>query len=473
MNWSSFLCFLILCFLFNFSQGGLFDWFRLDRAATRRIDEGKEQFQVIKANAHSDICWQRPVQELEQGCRGLTSQDRGRLAVLLSSCHLARSGKKSYPCTKDMTLHECTEKMDGEGFNVYTQFSIHIDNICYYIESEYFQDRLERTINDLHRSAGEAQDVFVVLHEKTLKIDQNNEKVLNFQQELVTKHEILQGTIEKTAQQQAEAMEMTRDGLRNLKGISNTILSDSVEALRNQAKLLSDLGEVKYEQNEMKKATEMSLENQKQLLELQLKLSEQQEKVKEHAQNLLKNLEKLEIAQASAFSSTEERLLSLSSSSNETISKLVHHHNLISSTLDQLTSSLEVIKSFKNGISFDQRFVNFFFFYFAMTLVGLFVTWPSRTNKATFPIICGLIISAIIDLLIPEFFIAIWRLVILIVLFFFLILNLFLIGICGLCYFELCCLCHILRRLPKRILFTSQRTHGKTNNAKKSNLKEK
>lgn len=389
----------------------MFDWFRLDRAANRRIDEGKEQFLAIKANANSNLCWQGPVQELEQGCSGMNSEERGKLAVLLSSCHLSRSGKRFYPCSREMTLHECTQSMDVEGFNVYTQFSIHIDNICYYLESEYYQNRLERTINDLHKSAGEAQEVFLTLHEKTNKIDENSERVLSAQQELVLKNEQLSNLVERTAKQQNEAMESARESLKNLQGLSNSILQDSVEALGNQAKLLSDLGEVKYEQGEMKKVAEQSLQNQRELLEFQLRLQEQQQKVKEHAQSLLENLEKLEMAQSFAFSNTNERLLILTNSSNETISKLIHHYNLISSTLEQLATSLELIKSLKQGIAFDSNSIHFIIFYAIMIGLGILFTWPSRTNRASLPVILGSIISMFMESLIPESIIHYWRLV--------------------------------------------------------------
>lgn len=112
----------------------------------------------------------------------LSYNTRARVAIALANCHLAKSGLRSHPCPEDEPLQSCTQAMgrDSVAFvratppcacirrsrfrsshlprsvalivclqNTYNTFFAHVDNICFYVQREAFQETTERAVADL------------------------------------------------------------------------------------------------------------------------------------------------------------------------------------------------------------------------------------------------------------------------------------------------------------------------------------
>ena len=105
--------------------------------------------------AVADSCWGRAVRALTTTCAEAHADDttKSRLALQLTNCHLAKSGRTTYPCAPGQSFRACTGGMDDAAFTVYSQFFTHSESTCFYLRSEQFQQRAQRTINDLHSSA--------------------------------------------------------------------------------------------------------------------------------------------------------------------------------------------------------------------------------------------------------------------------------------------------------------------------------
>ena len=57
-------------------------------------------------------------------------------------------------------------------YNAYTEFYTHAGNICYFLESEYFQDRVEDNILSLHQSVIDTISTLLLLHNVTNSMSQ-------------------------------------------------------------------------------------------------------------------------------------------------------------------------------------------------------------------------------------------------------------------------------------------------------------
>ena len=137
--------------------------FELDRAASLRIQAGKEQLERLELDPNSQGCWAKAVDDLKEGCRSMDDVQRSRLAVQVAAlphtvqtplplpsmtaadallpavaqftnCHLEKSAMTTYACTSAMSVAECTRPMvdspSGLAYSAYTTFYTHAESMC-------------------------------------------------------------------------------------------------------------------------------------------------------------------------------------------------------------------------------------------------------------------------------------------------------------------------------------------------------
>ena len=131
--------------------------FQLDSPLLSLHQEGQLQTDQLLLRAREPAsCWARAVGALHGSCRSLDEAQRARLAVRFTNCHLRRSGLGTYPCAANMTVAACTRPMvdspSAIAFKAYTTFSTHVDSICFYLQSEAFQQSAEAAVDALHTS---------------------------------------------------------------------------------------------------------------------------------------------------------------------------------------------------------------------------------------------------------------------------------------------------------------------------------
>jgi hypothetical protein len=66
-----------------------------------------------------DACHHRVVAELEGTCGGISEEEMAKLSVRLLNCQLEVEKRRTYQCTSDMALAECTSDMDATTWNSY------------------------------------------------------------------------------------------------------------------------------------------------------------------------------------------------------------------------------------------------------------------------------------------------------------------------------------------------------------------
>ena len=104
-----------------------------------RLEMGEAGLKEMEGNAAHSPCWRAAVEKLDLSCKQLSDMEQSKLAVAFANCHLAKSGRSTYPCTEKMSVRECTESMDSEAYQTYTHFFTHTGHICYFLDYHDFQ----------------------------------------------------------------------------------------------------------------------------------------------------------------------------------------------------------------------------------------------------------------------------------------------------------------------------------------------
>jgi len=115
----------------------------------KSLEHGRSQFETYQEQASKDDCWRQAVSYLNETCSIMGQTAQQRLAIAFANCHWLSAGRRSYQCTDNMSIRECTKDMSESAFDVYTQFYNHIEDACFYLQSQVWQEKTEKLIGDL------------------------------------------------------------------------------------------------------------------------------------------------------------------------------------------------------------------------------------------------------------------------------------------------------------------------------------
>ncbi|KAL0204843.1 hypothetical protein P9112_000150 [Eukaryota sp. TZLM1-RC] len=121
---------------------------------THTYQRGQEILSKLKSYSLSSPCFLDVLQnQLPSACSN-TDEDRTRLAISLTQCHLAKSGIPMDPCLPDIPLSECTTKLATSQviFQTYTSFYLETQTLCIYVQSDLLQSQTRTTIQSLFDS---------------------------------------------------------------------------------------------------------------------------------------------------------------------------------------------------------------------------------------------------------------------------------------------------------------------------------
>ncbi|XP_051975632.1 protein brambleberry-like [Xyrauchen texanus] len=112
-----------------------------------------------------DSCHFRVVAQLKATCSGLSEEQLAKLGVALFNCQSEVEGRRTYPCTDEMTIKECTVDMDADTWNAYHIVSNRARSVCYATRQQHFRRRAELTVNSLISTATSQLDAMKDLKE--------------------------------------------------------------------------------------------------------------------------------------------------------------------------------------------------------------------------------------------------------------------------------------------------------------------
>ena len=143
-----------------------------------KLRSGQEMLTEFERNSQTPgeggWCWKGAVERLKDDCADLSDDSQTRLALELTNCHLQKLGRTLYPCLETDLLWNCTKDMDDNAFNALTTFTAHTSNVCFFLASQLWQERTQRTVNALSDTS---HHVVQQLNETS----QQNEELLRMQ----------------------------------------------------------------------------------------------------------------------------------------------------------------------------------------------------------------------------------------------------------------------------------------------------
>ena len=210
-----------------------------------KILVGKSKLEEFMANAKRNDCWKKAVEGIEKRCKNIGDIEQSYLAIDFTNCHLSKSGRKLYSCSRDtQSIEECTGKMDDTTYLAYTTFFTHTANICFYVKSELWQQRTEDTISRLSRTS---QDVAAQLEDSSQKqrlVLENQNTSLKNQKKIISNEIHLAETLRNSTLNAKKAFEdMKQNAVEQKKIFSETFDSvfKSVERIQKLQSMI--LGE--------------------------------------------------------------------------------------------------------------------------------------------------------------------------------------------------------------------------------------
>lgn len=126
-----------------------------------------------------DVCQHKIVMKIKASCGTLSDEEIAKLSVNLLNCQADVEGRKTYPCTQEMSLKACTSDMDAETWNAYHIMSNRARAVCYAARQEEFRALAEMTVNRLVATARTHIEQMANLHERQSKLERATQIALD------------------------------------------------------------------------------------------------------------------------------------------------------------------------------------------------------------------------------------------------------------------------------------------------------
>ncbi|XP_069009070.1 protein brambleberry [Embiotoca jacksoni] len=160
-----------------------------------------------------DSCHHGVVAQLKSSCENLSEENLAKLGVVLFNCQAEIEGRRTYACTDDMTIKECTADMDSDTWNAYHIVSNRARSVCYATRQQLFRRRAEHTVNALISTATSQLDAMKDLQEGQLELKELTASSLD---KLLEGHSALQAQQGALSEGQGQMESSLRDNLQRL-----------------------------------------------------------------------------------------------------------------------------------------------------------------------------------------------------------------------------------------------------------------
>ncbi|KAM9848476.1 protein brambleberry [Aulostomus maculatus] len=160
-----------------------------------------------------DSCHYRVVARLKASCDTLSEVQLAKLGVELLNCQAEVEGRRTYPCSDEMSLKDCTADMDSDTWNAYHIVSNRARAVCYATRQQLFRRRAEHTVNTLISTATSQLEAMKDLKDGQLELRELTTASLD---KLLEGHSALQSQQVKLHEGQEQMEGSLRDNLERL-----------------------------------------------------------------------------------------------------------------------------------------------------------------------------------------------------------------------------------------------------------------
>lgn len=115
----------------------------------KQLQEGQLNYNLVVRDSQMPrygSCWKNALKELEHGCKHLTDDLQRFLALKFTNCFLEKVGQTTYPCENDEDISVCLSQMNNNGFTAFTNFFTHTQSMCYFLQTQVWQEETENTV---------------------------------------------------------------------------------------------------------------------------------------------------------------------------------------------------------------------------------------------------------------------------------------------------------------------------------------
>ncbi|KAM8875162.1 protein brambleberry isoform 1-T3 [Spinachia spinachia] len=183
------------------------------RFEMKTVDEGFLAQSKQMELSPLDSCHYRVVAQLKESCESLPEEQLAKLGVVLFNCQAETEGRRTYPCTGQMTIKECTADMDPDTWNAYHIVSNRARSVCYAARQQLFRRRAEQTVNALISTATSQLAAMTHLKEGQLELKELTASSLD---KLLDGHSALQAQQGKLYEGQGQMESSLKDNLERL-----------------------------------------------------------------------------------------------------------------------------------------------------------------------------------------------------------------------------------------------------------------
>ncbi|XP_072527951.1 protein brambleberry [Salminus brasiliensis] len=228
-----------------------------------------------------DSCHFKVVAQLKATCNALSEEQLAKLGVALFNCQSEVEGRRTYLCTEEMSIKECTADMDSDTWNAYHIVSNRARSVCYATRQQHFRRRAELTVNALISTATNQLEAMKDLKEGQQELREmtaasldklmEDHSALQVQQGVLKEgQEQLDASITANLQRLAQEKSLISTGqqlvaqliqgiTQRMENVSEQLKGQGAEAQEGHQAILDDLAEVRGRAQEIYSKMELNL----------------------------------------------------------------------------------------------------------------------------------------------------------------------------------------------------------------------
>ncbi|KAM3840871.1 LOW QUALITY PROTEIN: protein brambleberry-like [Vipera latastei] len=240
------------------------------------MDTSDEQFlaetQLVDLSL-LDSCHHKVISQLRTTCTDLAEEELAKLGVGLFNCQAGAEGRRTYLCTEDMSLAECTAGMDPDTWNAYHIISNRARAVCYATRQVEFKRQAQHMVNALVSTAVGQLEAMETLKRSQEELKQltaeSLQRVVSAQEGLLSQQETLRGgqaqmeealsgNLERLVQEKAliasgqrQVAELLEGITRRMENVSSHLNQQDVELQEGHQSILRDLSQVQRRAQEV------------------------------------------------------------------------------------------------------------------------------------------------------------------------------------------------------------------------------
>jgi len=260
-------------------------------------------------------------------------------------------------------VHHCTAAIAENqlAFNAYTEFFLHIDHICFFLQSEVFQIKADASMHMLKDSTDGATRSLQALSHNAQQVSLDLQESVSLQFDILDAQEDLATSMGRLKEDNIEHIEWTRGSFQEISTLSGIYFAKQEEIVALQH-LLN--------------------EEQASLRSLQSDTHSRVTGILEQTGNVQSTLDTLSRTQREAFRSASHDLEHIAGQSKKTMETLLSNHREMDTANKKVRETLEQISSIQKTLATEFFDIHTLTFYVVTVVLAYLLTSATRTSSA-------------------------------------------------------------------------------------------